>query len=359
MSRTTRFLVAATACLALAACSQAETQPAPVIRPVLSVLVEPAIAAADSFVGTVVARDEIAYAFRIGGVLTSRAVGIGQSVTKGQALATLQSTSLQYALTRAQADLDSAKAQLSNATAAEARLGALQQNDNATPSQLDAAAQQSQALQASVAQAQSNLDSAQQQLDEATLHAEADGVVTSVDAEPGQVVAAGSAIVKVARPDARDVAIDVPENFASLLDVGAPFRLALQLDPTIAVSGRLREIAPQADPTTRARRVLIELLDPPAAFWIGTTATVTFVPDARAAATLSVPASAILTSAGQTMVWVVDESAGTVSRRQVDAEPAVDGQAQVHSGLSEGERVVVLGVDELSDGQKVRVETQS
>jgi RND family efflux transporter MFP subunit len=359
MKRVFGFLSVAGLTLGVAACGQNAPPPeAPVVRPVLSVLAEPVVATSDSFVGTVVARDEIAYAFRLGGALTSRAVDIGETVSKGQLLATMEATSLQLAVSRAQADLASAQAQQANASASENRLKALQVQDNATQAQLDAAAQLRQAAEANVAQAQSGLDNAQQQLDEARLYAQADGVVISVDAETGQVVAPGASILRVARPDARDLAIDVPASFASSVKVGTMFNLALQLDPTIIVSGRLREIAPQANATTRARRLLIQILDSPASFWIGTTATASVVADdSDAAQGLVVPASAVFEVDGASNVWVVDEAGGTVTRRPVTTETPAGGPLLVRSGLTVGERVVTLGVDELTDGQQVRVET--
>jgi RND family efflux transporter MFP subunit len=160
-------------------------------------------------------------------------------------------------------------------------------------------------------------------------------------------------VVTVARPDIREAVVDIGADFPVPLRTGLGFTVSLQLNPTIQVQGQIREIAPQADPVTRSRRVRITLNSPPATFRLGTTVTATVSGDQSS--TLRVPASAILTRGGETFVWIVDVSASTVSLHKVEIAPG-DGTVRVTAGLNTGARVVAAGIHSLRDGQQVRIE---
>ena len=188
------------------------------------------------------------------------------------------------------------------------------------------------------------------------LRAEFDGVVTATSAEVGQVVAAGQSIATIARPDQRDTVIDIPVASFDGLKVGSPFEVALQSDPTIRTSGVIREIAPEAEATTRTRRTKITLIDPPAAFRLGSvvTATATVV----AQPMILLPSSSVLMKDGKPNVWVVDAAASNVSIRaiKIDGDGVEGGSVRIADGISPGDRVVVAGVHKLIDGQAVRVD---
>jgi RND family efflux transporter MFP subunit len=339
--------------LPLAACSGQPAAQAPVVRPALTVVVEPRTAAGLGFTGTVEPQVTTDLAFRVGGRLVSRTVDAGATVEKGQTVAAIDTTSLELAVRSAEADLTSAQSQLALASAEETRQRGLMQNNNVAQAAVDAAVQQRQSADAQVAQAQSALSKAQEQLGYGQLVVDYDAVVTSVGAQVGQVVSPGQTILTVAQPAARDAVVDVPDNLTGAIAVGSPFDVALQLDPTIKVTGSVREIAPQSDQATRTRRVKIGLVDPPETFWLGSTVTVTL--SNIAGSRLDVPPSALLVDGQTTKVWVVDE--GKVASRVVTIGPAApDGLVPVLSGLAPGERIVVAGVHSLKDGQQVRID---
>jgi RND family efflux transporter MFP subunit len=207
--------------------------------------------------------------------------------------------------------------------------------------------------EASVAYAQANLTKAIEQLGYAQVKADFAGVVTGVSAEEGQVVSPGQTVVTVARPDVREAVVDIGSDFPVPLRIGLPFSVSLQLLPTVQVEGRIREIAPQADPVTRTYRVRIALRDPPPSFRLGSTVTVKLGGDQSSM--LRLPTSAILSKDGETFVWVVDLPASTVSLHKVDL--VVDGPgARVSGGVAAGARIVTAGIDSLKSGQKVRIE---
>lgn len=215
---------------------------------------------------------------------------------------------------------------------------------------------------ASVRRAEANLDKASKQLTYARLRAEMDGVVTAVGAQVGQVVATGQSVVTVARPDIREAAVDVPEEVARDLKPGTAFDVALQLDPSVHMAGEVREVGPLADAATRTRHVLISLPWAADVFRLGTTITARLtVPSAPS---IELPRAALLAKGDLNFVWIVDPATSAVTAREITVSPrddeavisrAVGGTVQVTGGLVAGARVVIAGVHDLTEGQRVRV----
>jgi len=336
----------------LSACQSSEPAPEPV-RPVLSMVVEPSVSAQSGFVGVVEPQVSVDQAFRVGGTMVNRAVDVGEQVAAGALLASLDSTTLDLAVETAEANLLSAEAQHANAAAAEGRLRALQQSDVVAIANLEQAQQQSAAARASVVQAQSRLAKAREQLSYARLVAPFDGVVTDVGAEAGAVVGAGQMVVTLAQIGARDLVIDVPEDFVQQVKIGTEFIVTPQLDPDARIQGKLREIAPEADAITRTWRLRIGLIDPPEQFWLGTTASAVLL--RSDIGQIRVPASAMGGTAEAPSVFVVDMERAIVEARAVEIGPEADGLVPVLSGIEAGERVVVAGVGALVDGQAIAV----
>lgn len=313
---------------------------------------------AQSFVGVVTARDVINYSFGQTGVLATRDATLGEQVDADKILASLDVSTLQLNLTRSEAGVSSAQAQQSNAASALARAEGLAGQGLVTEAQLQTIREQVAGAGAALAQALAEAENARHQLDLATLRTTGSGIITAVNAEPGQVVQAGQAVISVARPDTKDLTIDVPAPLAASLSIGAEFDVALQLDVSVTSRGRLREISPQVDATARTRRALIELLDPPFPFWLGTTAVAT-LKDGAQEALLTVPKSAIFEADGAANVWIVKGDQPTLARQAVAwREGASADQAIITEGLTDGDTVVRIGVGELKDGQSVRVESK-
>ena len=305
--------VFATALIA-AGCSQKNDTPEPV-RPVLSTVVAAASSSGTVTIGTVEPRFQTNLAFRVQGRLNSRPVSIGDSVAAGQIVATIDATDLELAVRSARAELSKNKAQLDNASAAEQRKRTLIGSDATTQATLDSAGQERALAEASVARTQANLAKADEQLGYARLKADFAGVVTAVGAEAGQVVSPGQNIVTIARPDVREAVVDIGADFPIPLKIGLPFTVSLQLLPEVQVSGQIREIAPEADPVTRMRRVRIALTDPPESLRLGSTVTARLADEQDAC--LRAPASAVLTNNGESFVWIVGATTGTVSLHKV------------------------------------------
>ncbi len=336
----------------LAGCQQETSVPEPV-RPVLSMVAKPNSGDSTVAVGVVEPRYKTNLGFRVLGRLISRPVYVGDLVKEGQIIGTIDPTALDLAVRAAKAQLVKAEAQLATAKATEERQRTLITSDATTRQTLDNAEQARAGAEASVAQEQASLSKAIEQLGYAQIKAEFGGVVTAVGAEVGQVVSPGQTLVTVARPDIREAVVDIGEDLPVPLEVGLPFSVSLQLLPAVQVEGRIREIAPQADPVTRLRRVRIALDKPPESFRLG--ATVTAKLGKHQSKILRLPASAVLAREGADFVWVVDQSAGTVSLQKIDGA-AEEAGIRVTGGLAAGTRVVTAGVHSLKPGQHVRIE---
>lgn len=340
--------------LPLAACSQEKEPPPQVVRPVLSVVVQPTASRALGFVGTVEPEFSANLAFRLLGRVVSRDVEVGDLVTKGETLAALDPTALDLGVQAAKAELSNAEAQFANASASEERQRQLLESKNTSQAVYDAAKQALQAAQANVERARAALAKAEEQLGYARLFSDFDGVVTAVGAEVGQTVSPGQTIVTVARADVREAVVDIPDQLTGDLAAGTPFEVTLQSLPSIRTHAKLREIAPQAEGATRTRRVRLTLADPPESFRLGSTVTATRV--TAAAPAMELPLSALLETDGKAKVWVVDPQASTVATRDVEVSARTAGSFTVAGGLEKGMRVVTAGVHSLEEGQRVRIE---
>lgn len=336
----------------LTGCQQEAKEPEPV-RPVLSMVATPNSGDRTVAVGVVEPRYKTNLGFRVLGRLTSRPVYVGDVVSEGQIIGTIDPIALDLAVRVAKAQLAKAEAQLATAKATEERQRTLITSDATSRQTLDNAEQARAGAEANAAQEQASLTKAIEQLGYARIKADLGGVVTAVGAEVGQVVSPGQTVVTIARPDIREAVVDIGEDLPVPLDVGLPFTVSLQLLPTVQVEGRIREIAPQADAVTRLRRVRIALHNPPESFRLGATVTAKFGKDQSKV--LRLPASAVLAKDGADFVWVVDQSAGTVSLQKIEGI-ADEASIRVTGGLAAGTRVVTAGIHSLKPGQHVRIE---
>ncbi|PBB92161.1 efflux transporter periplasmic adaptor subunit [Mesorhizobium sp. WSM3864] len=338
---------------ALAACSRSEEKAPEVIRPVLSMVVEPKTVETFGFAGSIEPQYSADLAFRLLGRVVSRDVKVGDIVSKGTTIAALDPTALEFAVQASKADLSNAQAQFANAAASEERQRQLLASANTSQATFDAAKQARQAAEAGVERANAALAKSQEQLGYARLFSDFDGVVTAIGAEVGQTVSPGQTVVTVARTDPREAVVDIPDQLTGDLTVGAPFEIILQSLPTIKTDAKLREVAPQSEGSTRTRRVRLTLVNPPSAFRLGSTITATRM--TKLAPTIELPISALLEKNGSEMVWVVDPQSSSVSAREIKIASKKGGSFTVAEGLEAGMRVVTAGVHSLSEGEKVKV----
>lgn len=341
--------------LALAAgCAEEAEEPVPQVRPVRAIEVQPRqVAEPVVLTGRIAAADEVAAGFRIGGRLLERPVTTGRPIAPGQLIARLEPQNELNALRTAEANLAAAQGQLDEARAEYARQRHLEERGWAARAVYERARQAYQTAQARVDAARAQLDQARDQLAFTELHADAPGVVVAVLAEPGEVVAAGQPIVRIAREGGRDAVFDVPGAIIRRAPAVPKITVELADDRSVRREGRVREVAPEADPVTRTFEVKIGLIDPPPAMRLG--ATVIGRMETEASEVLEIPASALFRHDGRPAVWVVDRQSWSVALRPVEVARFDTASVVLASGLDEGELVVTAGVQALHPGQKVRL----
>jgi len=340
--------------LALAACDDAPEAAAPEPRPVRVVTVGAQTAGETlTLSGLIEAETEADLAFRIGGRMIERLVNVGDVVAPGQLVARLDSQDEENALRGARAALTAAEGQLVEARSNFERQKTLLERGFTTRQRYDEALQTLQTLEASADSAKAQLEIARNRVADTALRADASGVVTARGAEPGEVVQPGRMIARIARDDGRDAVFDVPANVIQSAPRNPQVRVALSIDPGVTADGRVREIAPRADPVTGTFRVKVGLEQPPAAMRLGATVTGTVTLDAGAG--VVIPASALTRDQGAPAVWVVDPASATVSLRPVEVARFGPAEVSVARGLEVGDVVVTAGVQAILPGQKVRL----
>jgi membrane fusion protein, multidrug efflux system len=323
-------------------------------RPVRTVTVERnAEGEIVSLTGQVRAKDQVSLAFRLDGRMIERPVNVGDVLREGQVVARLDPLNQQNSLRSAQASLSSAGAVLDEARLAFRRQQDLLKHEVTSQAKFDEAQAKLRTAQAQVDSAQAQLRIAQDQVSYTTLSADAPGAVVAVGAEPGEVVNAGHMIVQLARQGGRDAVFDVPEQLIRTGPRDPVVEIALTDDPRVKATGRVREVAPQADSATRTYQVKVGIIDPPEAVRLG--ATVTGRVKLTAPPGVEVPASALTEANGRPAVWVVDAQSLTVSLRNVDVLRHDPATVVISQGLDSGDIVVTAGAQTLHPGQKVRL----
>jgi len=283
--------------LSLAACSEDKKETSAPVRPVLWTTVVLQNPGATTFAGTIEPQLTANLGFQALGRIVSRDVNLGDIVVKGQKLAELDDVSADLALKIADSDLISARAQQTNALATAQRQESLLERKAVAESDVDTARQARDSADAAVLKAQANVDKAREQLGYTILTATFDGVVTDVSAEVGQTVSPGMVVLTIAEPNLRDAVVDVPDGLDEAFKPGAAFAVAMQANRTVSATGKVREVAPDADPTTRTRRIKIGLENPPVNMRLGTLITATLASTGSAA--IYLPRSAILEKDGK------------------------------------------------------------
>ncbi len=337
----------------LAACSK----PSPKneeIRPVRAMVLATAdVVDSVEYPGEVRPRYESQLGFRVGGKIVARKVDVGAIVRRGQMLMQLDTQDLKLAQAQAQAGLRAAVTGRDFAAEDLKRYQELRAKNFVSQATLDSKAAVLQQAQANVEVAAAGARAQSNQVSYAALLSDTDGVVTAVDAEVGQVVGVGVSVVRVARTDKKEVVIGVPEDRVEDVLRADSVTVRLWADPDAFIAGKIREVAPSADPATRT--YLVKVAVPPSpAIRLGMTASVQFVVRS-AKRQLRVPVVALVQDKGTSAVWVVER--GEARLTPVSIGQPVGNDMVIESGVQAGQVVVTSGVHMLKNGQKVRILT--
>ncbi|MBB3220117.1 efflux RND transporter periplasmic adaptor subunit [Pseudoduganella umbonata] len=344
------YLIAAAAVL-LAACSKPPEKTADV-RPVRAIVLQSSDVDVNAeFSGEVRARYQSQLGFRVPGKIVSRKVDVGTVVRKGQVLMQLDPQDLRLGQAQSLATLRAAETSRDLAAADVQRYRELRAQNFVAQAVLDEKESALRAAEAQVDAARAGYREQSNQAGYAVLVADMDGVVTQVAAETGQVVAAGTPVVTVARTDEKEVVFGVPEDRVETLRRIDDVHVRLWAAPGQPVAAKIREVSPVADPATRTYAFKVTLPATLTQAKLGMTAVVQFA--SKGQPKIKVPLSALFHDRNATSVWVVEN--GAVRLVPVTVTAADGNDLVLGSGVKAGQTVVTAGVHLLKPGQKVRI----
>lgn len=352
--------LAALALAGLAGCSQPVDAPEPVRAVKLFTVGAQTGAAQQRYAGEVRARLESRLGFRVAGKLVQRPVELGQPVRAGQLLAELDGRDYELAAQAARAQVTAASTQRDLAAAELERFARLRAQNFISSAEMDRREAALKSAQAQLAQAQAQAMAQGNQTGYTRLLADAAGVVTGIDAEPGQVVAAGTPVVRIARDGPRDAVFYLPEDRVAALRVGQPVQV-LAWAGGQPLAAQVREVAASADPVTRTFLVKVGL-EGQANLPLGATVQVLLsapgtdaLVGSPASAPLRLPSSALRQEGGGSAVWLFDPASSSLRSQPVQVAGLAGSEVLIGQGLQPGMQVVAAGVHVLSAGQKVTV----
>jgi RND family efflux transporter MFP subunit len=326
--------------------------------------------------GYVTARREATVSSKVTGKVTEVLIEEGMKVTNNQVVARLDDSNVKASLETAKAQLESAKAalaetgaQLKNADQEFARTTELAKQHIASQSDLDLAESNAKALQAHLAQqkldivvAERQVAEWQQQLDDMTIRAPFDGVITTKDAQPGEMISPVSAgggftrtgIGTIVDMASLEVEIDVNESYINRVEQGQAVEATLDAYPNWKIPCKVIAIIPTADreKSTVKVRVGFDQLDPRILPDMSVKVAFRDNGGTAAARAVMVPKNSVLNRDGRDVVFVVRD--GHAERRAVNVTDTQNDDSVLSAGVSAGEKVVVNAPAELQDGMAVK-----
>ena len=345
----------------VAGCSK--PPPAPdVIRPVRAVKAgDVASLEGRWFPGTAQATQEVNLSFRVSGPLVEFPVIVGDVVTQGQVLARIDPRDFQVELRNAEAQLGEAKAVLVLREDEYARAQTAHAKGGISDIELARQLAARDRSRATVAANEAALEAAEDNLEYTNLKAPFDGIVVATYVENYEQVLAKQQILRVLDDSRIEMIVDIPEQLISLAPHVEGIICTFDAFPGREVTAEVKEIGTEASQTTRTYPVTL-IMDQPQDFKIfpgmtGRARGRARAPGADTSEGLEVPVSAVVSADGRTgHVWVIDDVAKTVSRRDVTLVEMTAVGIRVQ-GLEPGEWVATAGAHYLAEGQQVRILT--
>ncbi len=346
------------ATLLLAACSKPAPAPEPIRAVKVFTVSISGLQAGYEYAGEVRARVESRLGFRVAGKIIKRQAEVGQRVKAGQLLAQLDPQDYKLAVEGARAQVAAAATNRDLAAADFKRFQSLKEQNFISGAELERRETTLKASQAQLTQAQAQLANVGNQVDYANLVANVSGIITAVESEVGQVVTAGTPVVRIAQDGPRDVVFSVPENKLASVAVGSVARAKRWSGDAVTgdeLNGKIRELAASADPLTRTYQAKLAI-DATAQIPLGSTVYVFPSNQLVGVPVIKLPTSALMQSAqGSSQVWLLDKASMTVNPSNVQVASADGNEVVISAGLKAGDMVVSAGVQVLSPGLKVSV----
>ncbi|PYK99465.1 MAG: efflux RND transporter periplasmic adaptor subunit [Verrucomicrobia bacterium] len=326
--------------------------------------------------GYVTARRQATVSSKFTGKVVEVMVEEGMKVEAGQVLARIDSSNVEKSLHLAEAQLESArkgldetKANLDQAERELRRAAELAANKVASQSDLDRAEAEAKSLsarlerqRADVAVAEREVAVWKQQLDDTIIHAPFAGIVTSKNAQPGEMISPMSAggsftrtgICTIVDMSSLEIEVDVNESYINRVEPGQGVEATLDSYPDWHIPSKVIAIIPTADrqKATVKVRVGFKKLDPRVLPDMGVKVAFQGADEKQPGTrNVVIPKTALQRRDGRDVVWIT--RGGRAERRAVTVAATHDNEATIAAGLSGGERVVVEGPADLVEGARV------
>ncbi|HBA88403.1 MAG TPA: efflux RND transporter periplasmic adaptor subunit [Geobacter sp.] len=353
------LLIGALVVIAFGAVSGSDRKPSPVDatspRMIRAVTVIPAGGDSMEYTGVIHARTESDLGFRVPGKIIEKLVKAGDHVKRGQALMRLDPTDLRLAANAARESVEAARAQNKRALADELRQRGLVAIKAVSVQEYEQAKSAADATTAQLNSAAAYSRQLENQEGYAVLRAEADGVIMEIPADVGQVVGAGSVVVRLAHDGAREAVVDLPEGNTKVAKSRAV--ASLYADSGRSFPAILRELSAMADPLTRTYRARFSLDGAGINAPLGATVTVRLNGETRSDSLqqCEIPVAALYDGGTGTSVWIINPQTSSLSRRPVEVAKLGSETALVSKGLKPGERILALGAHLVKEGERVRI----
>lgn len=307
-----------------------------------------------TYTGVVRGRYETNLSFQVGGKVLERNVQLGDMVSAGQVLMTIDARDVAERSNQGDAQVVAAKAQLDLAQANLTRYQQLFAQEAISAMVLD---QYQTAYDSALAQYNQAVAGAAQghnALDYTLLTAPMSGVISAINVEAGQVVSAGQPVASMVQSNELEVEINLPENHLQDVPLGKTVQISFWALKNAKVEGIIREVSPMADGVSRTYKVRVSIVNPPKGMYLGMTANVKCTEADKGDLGELLPISAVYQTGKDAQVWVVDKGDNTVHLKNITFENTGNNSVRV-KGLSLGDIVVTAGVHKLHEGQKVRL----
>ena len=299
-----------------------------------------------AYSATIEEENGTALSFSVGGTIVKLLVNEGQSVSKGQLIATLDDTSLSNSYTSAKAGLNQAK---------DAYDRMKQLHDAGSLAEIKWIETETQ-----LSQAEAAYEIARKNLNDTKLYAPYSGVISEKAAEVGQNVNAGTTVVKIVTARQLDAKIAVPETEIASMTIGQAADITVQALGGRTFHGTVREKGVVANASSRSYDVKIRVQDAPADLLPGMVASVVMANNSKKEAAdaepkaIVIPADIVqLADDNRNFLWVVED--GKASRRFITIGEYTANGVTVVDGLASGDVVIVEGQQKVCDGTAVEI----
>lgn len=311
-----------------------------------------------SFSGTSRTDKIIKLSFRSSGIITKFDIKIGQKVTKGQQLATLDNVQARLNYQSALSSLNSAESAMNTAKLSLDRTKVLFEKGSVALSSYEAAKNQYTSAKNSYTSAKQSVELQKEQIKFGYLIAPENGIISSVAAEIDENVSPGQTIATLNAGTDMEISLGLPESVINHIKENMNVEVTFSSLPNKTFKGKVTEVSPAVDSNTATYPIRIALLDATNEVKSGMAATVTFNfgNGATSAQEIVVPASAVGEDSKGNFVFLIKEGSTTIVTKQhiTIGELTPEGFI-VKSGLSSGQKIATAGLQTLLEGQEVKL----